>query len=111
MVSFKQGDLIWIDFDPQAGHEQKSRRPAIVVSKTNFNRQNAFTMVCPITTTARNHPTELKLPDGLGVSGTILCDQARFLDLNSRNATLIEPAPRGVIQAASDLIVGFIEIG
>ena len=107
---FEQGDLIWINFDPQAGHEQKGRRPAIVVSKTAFNKQNVLTMVCPITNTRRGYPTEVPLPNDLPITGVVLCDQARFLDLKSRDADFILAAPYELIRDVSEMIIRFIEI-
>ena len=109
MVSFKQGDIVYLDFDPQAGHEQKGRRPAIVVSKTSFNMLSNMVMVCPITHSQRRYPTQITLPEGMKTCGTILCEQARFLDVASRNAALVERAPEAVIKKASDIIIALLE--
>ena len=80
---FEQGDIVYLDFDPQSGHEQKGRRPALVVSNDLFNRVSSLTMVCPITHTDRGHPFHLRLDERTRTDGVILCDQARMLDLSS----------------------------
>ena len=111
MVSiFEQGDIVYLDFDPQAGHEQRGRRPALVVSNDLYNRVSNLTMVCPITHTDRGHPFHLRLDSRTKTDGVILCDQARMLDLNSRNASFEEKAPKELVAEAVDLIIGFLEI-
>ena len=107
---FEQGDIVYLDFDPQAGHEQKGRRPALVVSNNLFNRVSSLTMVCPITHTDRNHPFHVRLDERTKTDGVILCDQARMLDLQSRNASFEEKAPDDIVADAVDLIIGFVEI-
>lgn len=108
-MKFRQGDIVYLDFDPRSGHEQKGRRPAIVASRTSFNAISALVMVCPITHSPRRYPTHVSLPDGLAVDGTILCEQARFLDLNSRNAQLVLHAPEDVIRSVSEIIIALVE--
>ena len=107
---FEQGDIVYLDFDPQAGHEQKGRRPALLVSNNLFNRVSSLTMVCPITHTDRNHPFHVRLDERTKTDGVILCDQARMLDLQSRNASFEEKAPDDIVADAVDLIIGFVEI-
>ena len=107
---FEQGDIVYLDFDPQAGHEQKGRRPSLVVSNNLFNRVSSLTMVCPITHTDRNHPFHVRLDERTMTDGVILCDQARMLDLQSRNASFEEKAPDDIVADAVDLIIGFVEI-
>ena len=107
---FEQGDIVYLDFDPQSGHEQKGRRPALVISNNLFNRINNLTMVCPITHTDRGHPFHLRLDDRTKTDGVILCDQARMLDLASRRADFAEKAPADIVAEAVDLIIGFVEI-
>jgi len=107
---FEQGDIVYLDFDPQAGHEQKGRRPALVVSNDLFNRVSSLTMVCPITHTDRGHPFHVRLDNRTKTDGVIMCDQARMLDLNSRRASFEEKAPTDIVAEAVDLIVGFVEM-
>lgn len=107
---FEQGDIVYLDFDPQAGHEQKGRRPALVVSNDLFNRVSSLTMVCPITHTDRGHPFHIRLDGRTKTDGVVMCDQARMLDLASRHASYEEKAPADLVAEAVDLIIGFIEI-
>ena len=101
---------MFLDFDPQAGHEQRGRRPAIVDSNDLFNRVCSLTMVCPITHTDRNHPFHIRLDERTKTDGVILCDQARMLDLTSRRAAFEEKAPADIVAETVDIITGFIEI-
>lgn len=107
---FEQGDIVYLDFNPQAGHEQKGRRPALVVSNDLFNRVSSLTMVCPITHTDRGHPFHVRLDERTKTDGVIMSDQARMLDLSSRHASYEEKAPADLVAEAVDLIMGFIEI-
>lgn len=107
---FEQGDIIYLDFDPQSGHEQKGRRPALVVSNDLFNRVSSLTMVCPITHTDRGYPFHVKLDGRTKTDGVIMCDQARMLDAKSRNASFREKAPEDITAEAVDLIIGFLEV-
>lgn len=106
---FEQGDIVYLDFDPQSGHEQKGRRPALVISNNLFNRVSSLTMVCPITHTDRGHPFHLRLDERTRTDGVILCDQARMLDLNSRHASFVERAPEDISSEAVDMVIGFLE--
>ena len=103
---FEQGDIVYLDFDPQSGHEQNGRRPALVISNNLFNR---VSMVCPITHTDRGHPFHLRLDERTRTDGVILCDQARMLDLNSRHASFVERAPEDISSEAVDMVIGFLE--
>ena len=107
---FEQGDIIAIDFDPQAGHEQKGRRPAIVVSNNTYNSFTKSAMVCPITNTDRDIPIQIKLDNRTKTKGVIMCEQVKALDLSKRNANFLEKAPADIISDAVDMIFSFIEI-
>lgn len=107
---FEQGDIIYLNFDPQAGHEQKGRRPALVVSNNVFNRFSKMIMVCPITHTDKNFPFHVRLDGRTKTDGVILCDQARTLDVNIRQAEFTEKAPDDIVLEVVDIITGFIEI-
>lgn len=109
MVTLRQGDIIWLDFDPQSGFEQSGRRPAIVVSNGSFNRYSKMIMVCPITHTNKNHPFHVTF-QGQSVTGVILCDQLKTLDISARNYKLIERAPQNIVFEVTDLINGFMEM-
>lgn len=107
---FEQGDIVYLDFDPQSGHEQRGRRPALVVSNNLFNRVSSLTMVCPITHTDRGHPFHVRLDERTRTDGVIMCDQTRMLDLFSRRAEFEEKAPADLVAEAVDLIIGFVEM-
>jgi mRNA interferase MazF len=106
----KQGDVIWLDFDPQAGHEQKGRRPALVVSNETFNNFSSLPIVCPITNRNKDYPFHIKLDERTKTTGVILCDQVRTLDINIRNHVYIEKLPDDILLEVIDIINGFIEI-
>ena len=86
------GHLIWLHFDPQSGHEQAGRRPALVLTPETYNQKASLAIVCPITSKVRGYPFEVTLPDDCPVQGVTLADQARSLDWNARHAELIAPA-------------------
>jgi len=109
--SAKQGDIIWVSLDPQAGHEQKGRRPAIVVSNNSFNSfTKTAAMVCPITNTTRPFPLHVALDNRTSTTGVIMCEQAKVLDVQQRKAEFIEQAPEDIIFEVADIIRGLIEI-
>ena len=109
-MNFKQGDIIFLDFDPQAGHEQSGKRPAIVVSNDDFNKFTRLTMVCPITSTKRGFPTHIEFDNRTKTQGVILCEQVKALDLSKRNAHFLEKAPPDIIGDTVDMVFSFIEI-
>lgn len=84
-----RGDIIWLDFDPQTGHEQKGRRPAVVLSPILYNKTTNLAILCPITSIEKGYPFEVKI-NGNKISGVALSDQVKNLDWNYRNAEFIE---------------------
>ncbi len=94
----RRGDVVWLTFDPQAGHEQAGRRPALVLSPEQYNRRSGFALICPITSQRKGYPFEVPLPDGLAVSGVVLADQVRSLDWRARRADLMGAVPDSVIE-------------
>lgn len=107
---FEQGDIIFLDFNPQAGHEQSGRRPAVVVSNNIFNKFSKLIMVCPITNTNKHLPLHVELDARTNTTGVILCDQAKMLDIGKRNAQFVEKLPNDILEEVVDLIYSFIEI-
>jgi len=110
----KQGDIIWLDFDPQTGHEQTSRlggsrQPALVISNRTFNNFSSLAVVCPITNTNKKHPFHVKLDNRTKTTGVILSDQSRTLDIKARNYEFIEKIPNDILFEVIDIISGFIE--
>ncbi len=95
-----RGDAIWLDFDPQAGHEQAGRRPALVLSPESYNGLVGLALVCPITNKRKGYPFEVVIPDGVNVTGTILADQVRSLDWKIRRAEFIVRLPDNVVREA-----------
>ncbi|MCD6567446.1 MAG: endoribonuclease MazF [Dehalococcoidia bacterium] len=91
------GDAIWITLNPQAGHEQAGRRPAVVISPESYNSKTGLAILCPITTQIKGYPFEVLMPAGLPVAGAILSDQVKSLDWRARNAELICPLPDEII--------------
>lgn len=106
----EQGDIVILDFDPQAGHEQKGKRPAMVVSNYAFNNFTRLAMVCPITNTKRKYPLYVALDDRTASTGVIMCDQVKSFDIFARNAVFKEKAPLDIIEEVVDIIYGFIEL-
>ncbi|WP_420645649.1 endoribonuclease MazF [Candidatus Leptofilum sp.] len=88
-----QGDLIWLTFNPQAGHEQAGRRPALVLSPASYNRKVGLAILCPITNQQKGYPFEVKIPADLGVTGVILADQVKSMDWRVRQAEYIDQLP------------------
>jgi mRNA interferase MazF len=80
----RRGDVVWLSFSPQAGHEQAGHRPALVLSPESYNRKVGLALFCPITTQAKGYPFEVAVPAGLEVSGVILADQVKSLDWKAR---------------------------
>lgn len=105
----KQGDIVYIDFNPIRGHEQKGKRPAIVVSKNVFNKNMGMIMVCPITSNNKYFPTHYKLLDSKKINGSILCEHIRSVDYESRNVIFIEKASEVDLVSALVLINACIE--
>jgi mRNA interferase MazF len=89
----KNGDIVWIDFDPSASKEIQKRRPGLVVSRYEFNRKTLFAVVCPITSTVRNIPTRYTLPEDLDTQGQVVISQLKSLDFRIRNLSQIEHLP------------------
>lgn len=92
-----RGDLVWVEFDPQSGHEQSGRRPALVLSPVSYNRLSGLALICPITSRVKGLPFEVQLPANGPVSGVVLTDQVRSADWRTRNAQFICTAPQAVI--------------
>ena len=84
----RRGDVVWITLNPQAGHEQGGRRPAIVLSPESYNVRVGLALFCPVTSAVKGYPWEVLIPDGLPVSGAVLSDQVKSLDWRSRR---VEP--------------------
>lgn len=99
-----KGDLMLVTFDPQSGHEQRGRRPALVISNDPFNRRTGLAIVCPITNTKRNVPFHVALPQESTVTGFVMVEQVKAIDFRARQARFIEKAPEAVLNEALSLL-------
>jgi len=104
-----RGDLIWLQFSPQAGHEQTGRRPALVISPTSYNRRVGLALCCPVTSQVKGYPFEVLLPPGLGVEGAILSDQLKSLDWRVRKARRIGSLPADLLQETVGKILVLVD--
>lgn len=84
-----RGDVVRLTFDPQAGHEQTGRRPAVILSPRAYNARVGLALFCPITTKVKGYPFEIALPENLAVSGVVLADQVKSLDWHARRAEFV----------------------
>ncbi len=88
---------MWVSLNPQAGHEQAGRRPALVVSPAEYNRRVGLALMCPITKKEKGYPFEVLLPENLEVSGVVLADQVKSLDWRAREAQIAGAAPQATV--------------
>ena len=98
----ERGDIVWISLNPQAGHEQAGRRPAVVVSPKSYNGKVGLGLLCPITSQVKGYPFEVSVPQGLPVGGVVLADQVKSLDWRARKAEFAGRLPAD----ARDEVVG-----
>lgn len=92
-----RGDVVWITLDPQVGHEQRGRRPALVLSPLAYNGKVGLALLCPITSQVKGYPFEVALPEGLPVTGVVLADQVKTLDWKARQCVRIGAIPEEVV--------------
>ena len=92
-----KGDIVWINMQPQAGHEQSGRRPAAVLSPKSYNGKVGLALLCPITSQIKGYPFEVMIPSELKVKGVILSDQVKSLDWKIRKAEFCDKLPQDVI--------------
>lgn len=104
-----RGDIVWLRFDPQAGHEQAGRRPALVISPRAYNRKVGLALFCPITSIVKGYPFEVVIPKGSRATGAVLCDQIKSLDWRVRRAKRLCPAPTEVIEEATAKILALVD--
>ncbi len=101
MVKLKvpdRGDIVWLSFTPQSGHEQSGRRPALVISPREYNGKTDLALFCPITSQVKGYPFEVKIPDDLEINGVILSDQIKSLDWKTRKAEFICKLPKAELK-------------
>ncbi len=100
----EQGDIVALSFDPQSGHEQKGRRPAVIVSNKVFNQHLGLAFACPVTNTKRDFPFHVRV-ESENITGYIMAEQMKSIDYNSRNIKFIEKAN----QKTMSKILGIID--
>ena len=108
-----RGDAIWIDFNPQTGHEQAGRRPAVVLTTKDFNDKTSLVVLCPITRSSareQRNPFAITIPEGLEVDGVILADQIRTMDWRARRAEYICSLPTETVDAVLERIGVLLKI-
>ena len=100
----RKGHFVAVTFDPQSGHEQRGRRPALVVSNDLFNRHTGLCIACPITNTRRDYPFHVSIPDGQDVTGFVMAEQVKSIDFRSRKVKRIGHAPEPVLQEVLSIL-------
>jgi mRNA interferase MazF len=97
-----RGDIIWIEFNPQAGQEQAGRRPALVISPKSYNGITGLCVLFPITNQIKGYPFEVEIPKSK-ITGVILCDHIKNLDWKARNAEFAAKVPRNIVEEVINL--------
>src|SRR4030065_181700 len=87
------GDVVWITLNPQAGHEQAGRRPAVVLSPQSYNGRTGLAILCPVTSQIKGYPFEVVIPAGFPITGAVLPDQVKSVDWRARDADLVCALP------------------
>ena len=91
------GDFVWLEFNPQAGHEQAGRRPALVLSRKEYNDKTGLGIFCPITSKAKGYPFEVAVTDKK-IVGVVLSDHVKNLDWKARKVEFIGKADASVLK-------------
>ena len=104
-----RGDLVWLEFTPQAGSEQRGRRPALVLSPKSYNGKVVLALFCPVTSKIKEYPFEVKLPDVSAVCGVVLSDQLKSLDWRSRKVKFIERTSSDVMAMVTARVLTLLE--
>jgi mRNA interferase MazF len=104
----QRGDVVWITLNPQAGHEQAGRRPALVISPRTYNSKVGLAILCPITSQVKGYPFEVQIPAGMPVSGVVLSDQVKNLDWRARQVERICGLPARVLTEVMQKLVTLV---
>ena len=105
----ERGDVVWLQFDPQAGHEQAGKRPALVLSPSAYNGRVGLALLCPITSQRKGYPFEVPLPADRTIQGVVLADQVKSLDWRFRRAERVDRVPQAVLDEAVAKIRALLE--
>lgn len=106
----ERGDVIWITLNPQAGHEQAGRRPALVLSPGIYNGKVGLAILCPLTNQIKGYPFEVLVPPGLSITGAILADQVKNLDWRARGAERICRLPRKTVVEVLQKVAALLSV-
>jgi mRNA interferase MazF len=104
----ERGDVVWLMFGPQAGHEQSGRRPGVVMSSSIYNGKTGMALCCPITSHIKGYPFEVLVPAGLKISGAILADQIRNIDWKMRRAEYLCKLPDKALEEVAEKILSLL---
>jgi len=106
-----RGDIVWLSFTPQAGHEQAGRRLALVLSPSAYNSKVGLALCCPITSRVKGYPFEVTVPKGLAVVGVVLADQVKSLDWRARHAEFVDRLPVADVNGVLGLVIALLSEG
>lgn len=106
----RRGDLVWLDFTPQAGQEQAGRRPALILSPEGYNRKTGLAIACPVTNQAKGYPFEVALPAGLPISGVVLADHVGSIDWRAHRAERAGKADSGTLAEVTGKLMTLLEV-
>ena len=104
------GDLVWLDFTPQAGREQAGWRPALVISPRVYNTKTSLAVVCPITSPAKGYPFEVAVTGAGKIGGVILSDHVKNLDWRQRRATKAGKVSAQILRSVRERIAALLEL-
>ena len=104
----QRGDLVWLNFTPQRGHEQMGKRPALILSPKIYNQKSSLCICLPITSKIKGYPFEVELPTGLEVEGVILSDQIKSMDFLARDIEYICTVPHEVIVEVQNKVLALV---
>jgi len=104
------GDVVWLTFDPQAGHEQRGRRPALILSPRTYNAKARLAIACPITSHVKGYPFEVPLPPGGKIVGAVLADHVKNVDWHVRRAVFEAKAPADIMPEVRERLRALLEL-
>jgi len=102
-------DVVWISLRPQIGREQAGRRPALIMSSSDYNGRVGLCVLCPITNKQKGYAYEVLIPFGLSVTGVVMADQVKSVDWQGRDIEYIDRMPPAVVTEVFEFVVSLIE--
>ena len=100
----RKGDFVALTFDPQSNDEQRGRRSALVISNDLFNTNTGLCIACPVTSSRRDHPFHVTIPDDCHVTGVVMVEEVKSIDFRARDGKLVGPAPSAVLEEVLALL-------